>query len=220
MTELTGDPALGYLGEFLAAGLNAISFANWDSVCPSRDEERQPARHVFYHDPKESFEENRLPAIYLWRRKSKPVRVADDLYRETWDIHVAWIMEGASETHRRLRLTMMKELSTAIYRLVIADRIPQWRHPDDVTAFDVRRGSSVSNRCGFSRLQPSSIEAVELLFQRMEESAPEPYYGFELVLEADEYPEAAALYQRVPAKLNATESTNDGPDVAIRRDVA
>lgn len=220
MAELKGDPALGYLGEFLAAGINAACFDDWDSVCPGNADYRLPAKHVFYHDPKSFFEENHLPAIYLWREKETAVRVGDDLYRETWIIHVAWIMEGAQEEHRRLRMPMLKQLSTTIYDLINADRIPQWRHPLDVTAFDLRRGSSISNRCGFSRLQKAGTEAKELLFQRIEEAQPEPYFGFELTLEADEYPEPSMLYQRVPAKLNATESTNEGPDVSIRRDVA
>lgn len=183
--KTSGDPALGYLAQYLQLAVNAACDSMWggDGVCPGR----QTVGHVFMHDPKKLFEENRLPALYIWRGKSTRSRMADEMRKKTSSIQIAWINESASEDHLVARDNMMNAIADAIDMVISKDRDPEWKMPGDTDPLTVRRGSSLSKYCGWSRSQPSDDTPQELLFQRIEEAAPLPYYGFVMSVEVDEY---------------------------------
>jgi hypothetical protein len=216
---VAGDPALGYLLAFLRASVNAACGEMWESICPGRVEPRSPIPFTFAHDPKKLFDDSRLPALYCWRGKSKRTRVADDLYRRTTDIQIVWINEPGQEEHTVvIRDPAMNAISDAIDNAITGDRDPAWIVAGDADPLAAIHGSSLLDRCDFSRCQPVDDGPQELLFQRIEEAAPLPYYGFVMTVEVDEYQSkyATGIY---PSKLNASAATNAAPPVPIRIDV-
>lgn len=203
---VAGDPALGFVLEFLKASVNSDCGIAWDSVCIGR----KPIEFTFAHDPKKLFDESRLPAIYVWRGKSRRSRLADDLYMRTSLLQIAWIQEpGEEELTIGRRDSMMNAIANAIDNAITGDRHSSWFLTGDADPIAALRGSSISDACGFSRFQPSNDGPQELLFQRVEEAAPLPYYGFVMEVECDEY-QTKALQTKTPSKLVATISTNDG----------
>lgn len=204
-----GDPGLGYLVAFLKAAVNADCGALWESICPGRGTASSPVLYTFTHDPRKLFDELRLPALYVWRGKSTRARVGDDLYRRTTKVRVAWIHEPAQDEHLILRDPAMNAISDAIDIAISNDRHPSWVVTDDADPVAADRGSSLSAWCEFSRCQPTGDEPQELMFQRIEEAAPLPYYGFAMDIEIDEYPSRNPAGIQA-AKLNATTTTNDG----------
>ena len=215
--ETHGDPALGHLVEFLMGSVNAACGRKWDAqgVSPGR----KVVAFAFTHDPKKLFEENRLPAIYAWRSKSVRSRAADELRKKTTTIKIAWIGEGASESQLIARDTMMNAIADAIDRAISKGRDPTWRIDGDTDPLATRRGSSLVDICGWSRAQPTDDAPQELMFQRIEEAAALPYYGFDMGVDVDEYQENEDADRfAYPAALDAAVSTNSPLTVATISD--
>jgi hypothetical protein len=210
-----GDEALGLLGQFIRAGVNRICQAIWtNETCPGR----QTIDHVFYHDPKKLFEENRLPALYIWRGKHSHSRLGDDLYKITSTIEIAWIAEGAQEHHLVLRDPAMNAIAKAIESIIDYDSDPAWINTGDTGALAAVVGSSISAACGFSRIMPTEEAPQEFIFQKIEDAQPLPYYGFTMAVEVDESM-TLANRTRYPSKLNATGSPNGAPSIKFVEDV-
>ena len=205
-----GDPALGYLGQYLQAAVNAACEAIWDNLaCPGR----QTVKHLFFHDPKKLFDDLRLPAFYAWRGKATRKRVADDLYLKTTTIELAWIGEGAQEETLLTRDPVMNAIADAVDVALRNDSDRAWTLPGETDPVALINGTSISDACGFSRLVPTEQAAQEFIFQRIEDATPTPYYGFTIAVEADEYM-AAKAKSAIPSKLNAKLSTNAAPSTA------
>lgn len=204
--QIAGDPALGYLGEFLRVSLNQRCNGMWNSpgVCPGRD----TVANVFQHDPKKLFDELRLPALYLWRGKSTHERIADELFKRSSDIYLAWIFEGAAEAHLVKRSPFLNAVAAAMQLALIVDRHPLWLVDGDTDPKAATHGSSITGYCGWSRLQAAEDEPQEFIFQRIEPSVPLPYYGFQMRATADEYPAPDLVSPATQAKLDAAQAAN------------
>jgi hypothetical protein len=217
--SVAGDPALGYVLAFLKSAVNSACGDMWEVICPGRTETCSPILFTFARDPQKLFEDNRLPALYAWRGKSNRSRYGDDLYRRTSEIKLAWVNEPGQEDHLVTRDPAMNAIANAIDVALTGDRDPSWTIKGDSDPLAQLRGSSLSGACGFSRCQPTNDAPQELMFQRIEEAAPLPYYGFAMTVEVDEYQDKYGSWARYPARLNATQSTNGMPSVAIQQDV-
>jgi hypothetical protein len=210
-----GDPALGYLGQYLQQTVNAACEQIWDNeACPGRS----TINHVFYDDPQTLFDDFRLPAIYIWRGKSHNERRADDLYLRTTTIEIAWIGEGAQEEIDGDRSPAKAAIAKAICSALYADCDPSWLVNGETSPLALLQGSSLSDACGFSRVSPNEESPQSFVFQRIEGAAPLPYYGFTMNIEVDEY-WSRANTTRKPAKLNASSTTNAATAVVIHEDV-
>lgn len=212
-----GDPALGHLAAFLKAAVNADCGELWEEISPNRQAAQSPVLFTFTRDPRRLFEENRLPALYVWRGKSTRARVADELWKRTTKIQLTWIFEPRSEDHMTQCGPFVNAIANAIDNAITGDRHPAWSVTGDTDPLSETRGSSMSAACGFSRAQPTGDEPQELLFQRVDDAQPLPYYGINLEIEVDEYEQKGAT--GAPAKLNATLTTNDGTSTKAVEDV-
>lgn len=134
-----GDPALVYVGSFLATVLQADCGAAWLTMDPGRGEVvggvdgtrhgSGPVRRVFYSDPRLGFfEPVDLPALFVYRaEKATRVRAAADFYRRQWTLGVTWFPPRIEEsTQRREVDAFFNAISASLFRAVTFARHPSW----------------------------------------------------------------------------------------------
>jgi hypothetical protein len=207
-----GDVALGYLGQFLKAAINASCDRMWGhrGVCPGR----HTVEKIHRHDPQKLFNESKLPCLHIWRGKATRSRFADNLCKKTTRIELAWINEASQEEHLIAREPAMNAIADAIDMAVANDRVPQWIVTGDTDPLTLGNGSSLSHYCNFSRCQVVDDEPRSMTFQRIEEAQALPYYGFVMGLEVDEYQSYDVSLRGHTPRLDASQAANTTITVA------
>ena len=139
--EEISDPAISLIANYCKALLNTYAQAAWSTVAPTvKGLTTAPnglaspvVRAAFGHNPEEeSFTEDALPALYLWRAKGAPAYYLAEDYRvsdETWTL--LWLFRPAQQDARRIRQSFVN----AVYK-IIDDGIERQRDPVYVAATD------------------------------------------------------------------------------------
>lgn len=153
-----GDQLLSYLGDFLRRVIEFQCGAIWGSLSPNIP----IIKRVVCDDPTSDFNEQWLPALYIFRpgRETREVietfeQVADDYRFQKGRVTVRWIMNAASKENRRIRDQLIDPVRKAIDMTLENGRHPCWIHPDDVAdplnpldPYAATQGSSILNYTG------------------------------------------------------------------------
>lgn len=200
-----GDAALGYLGQFLQAAINRACRDLWGAVCPGRE----TVAHVFYRDPTKLFEEERLPALYLWRGKRSRSKVADGMGTKHSRIEVAWITEPAQEEHMIERDTVSNAVFDAVDEALMIQRTPEWVVPNDTDAQASTMGSLINRYTGADTIELAEAAAKSLTFESIDgDGRPLPYYGFAFSIDVTERLELDPSLGAFPNTATGTYRTN------------
>lgn len=132
-----GDPALGRVGSFLKSVINGWLTQAWGGTAvdpedrglqPRTDAAGQLAvRNVFTHDPvKHGFNDNDLPALYLWRlRGSFEQREFDRRFDDSqW--RCLWVFPPAPQEKQLLRDPWAQAVAKAVDSALYAGRYYGW----------------------------------------------------------------------------------------------
>jgi hypothetical protein len=162
-TAAVGDPALSTLGAFLQAALNRLLAPAWATVCPGRD----PVEFVYCHDPQTLFDEERLPALYMWRRSWDPEQADDGRIKRTSLIAIWWITEPGSSELLAKRDPIMNAADAAIALALRRGRDPSWIVAGDTDPMAATMGSLLVAQAGFDEVHsgPSTPLGRTLSFQ-------------------------------------------------------
>jgi hypothetical protein len=139
-----GDPALTLVAAYLKAAVNRMAGTAWAAVCPGR----LPIEHAFINDPVTQFDEERLPAVYLWRTEIDTEQFNDDTTRHTSQVALWWITEPAQNDHLVLREPVMNLMGAAISAALRKARDPAWVVAGDMEALAATQGSLVRAHAG------------------------------------------------------------------------
>lgn len=121
-----GDPALGKLGAYLQAVINAELTAAWLALRPRVPLQEQPAvKSVFLHDPDElCLNEKFLPALFIYRDNGLIEQLAEEWYADTTQLKAIWIFPPEPQEKQRPRNPWVNAVAKAI-----AYALQRWRHP-------------------------------------------------------------------------------------------
>lgn len=146
--ETLTDPGLDVLVDYFATVLTNYLSTAWSSVAPAET----LIRKKFTHDPADSFVTHDLPALYLWREKDAPSRVADDLEQTQGHLMLMWVYPPTGDIEKvARRSSFINGFAKTIHRAVFKERDPSWIHADDVTSADpaaAMYGSDVLDKAG------------------------------------------------------------------------
>lgn len=130
-----GDMLLAYFGDWLRRVMEFHCERIWQSVSPNIP----LVKRVVCNDPASDFNEQWLPALYIFRpgRETREViesfeQVADDYRFQKGRVTVRWVMNTASLENRRIRDQLIDPIRKAIDMTLEIGRHPCWIHPDDV----------------------------------------------------------------------------------------
>ena len=200
-----GDVALGYLGQFMQAAINRACRELWDAVCPGRE----TVAYVFYRDPTKLFEEERLPALYLWRGRRTRSKLADGMGTKQSRIEVAWITEPAQEEHMISRDTVSNAVLDAVDEALMMQRTPEWVVPGDTDVHSAAMGSLINSYVGADTIELAEAAAKSLTFEAVDgDGKPLPYYGFAFSIDVTEHLELDPSIGAHPNAAIATYRTN------------
>lgn len=178
-----GDVGLGHFGLFLQAAINESCQTIFDEYCPGRE----PAEFVNFHDPTKSFDESRLPALYVWRGRDKREWMAADIERKLSRIEIGWIAEPSQPAHLAIRDPLTNAIRDAVARAVFKKRCPSYVVTGDTEAVAATRGSLITTFTGFAKFAMSDGEPKSFNFDRVDgDGKPLPYYGFTFGVDVEE----------------------------------
>jgi hypothetical protein len=93
------------------------------------------------NDPTTTFEPDRLPAMYAWRKGGKYEGLADDWDVENVTIKVLWILPNPLPEEQTLRAPFVNGLQKAVYVGLRRARTPSWVVPNDPDPLAATQGS-------------------------------------------------------------------------------
>lgn len=135
-----GDPALQVLGDYVQAVCNARLAAAWATVMPGR----QVIENVFTHDPRESFNDAKTPALYVFRLKSSGEASSAELMAEDWliertQIALWWVLPSGQQDKMLARTPFANAIRKTLARALYQERDAAYQKLGDPepTALDV-----------------------------------------------------------------------------------
>jgi hypothetical protein len=196
-TDVVSDMLLQRLGAFLQAAFNRMGSTAWAVRCPGRT----VVDHVFYHDPKVLFEENRLPALYLWSGDSAREQAADDVLKDTRTIHIYWVTEPGQEEHIIGRAPFQNAVNKMLITALHRERDPAWVVSGDTDPLAATQGSFLPTWLGYNSITRGASKELELILGDKDgDGRSKIYYGIatsvvveELVTWGADYAEIAGL---------------------------
>jgi hypothetical protein len=129
---VVGDPALTKLGSFLQAVLNAECAAAWLAVQPAPIDapptvQVPVVQTVYLHDLRRfAFNENALPALFVWRERGKQEQFADDWRSDVTTFRVTWVMPALAQEEQRARQPITQAIIKAIGTYIEEGRHAAW----------------------------------------------------------------------------------------------
>lgn len=200
-----GDVGLGHFGFFLRAAINRALASAFDGVCPNRE----AVRALYFHNPAQLFQENHLPALFVWRGKSKRSRLAADIRQGTSTIEVGWISEPAQESHMVLREPIAKAVLDAVDEACFLKRCPSYVVVGDTESLASTRGSLITTFAGFSTIEMGDGDPKVFDFGRVDgDGKPLPYYGFTFGVDVTEQLTIDPSVYNSPASIHETNTVN------------
>ena len=180
-----GDPALAYLGEFLKAAINADCALAWKTkgISPSND----AVSFVFTDDPRNDFDESRLPALYIFRGKATSTTETDDLLTNVTEIKCYWLMDGAQDDHLHARTQMGNAIYMSAFRSLVRGRVPAYIVAGDTEAFAATLGSWVWGYAGVKMVRVLDSTPLSLTLDKIDgEGKSIPFLGLAMHFEITE----------------------------------
>jgi hypothetical protein len=128
-----GDPGLTKLAAFLAAVINAEVADAWALAQPFPTSAQVPAvKTVYAHDWNGfGFNENALPALFVWREKGKQEQLGEDWRSDVTAFHVLWALPAIAQEEQRARQPIINAVMKAIGTFIEEGRHPAWVDPLD-----------------------------------------------------------------------------------------
>lgn len=155
-----GDPALLKLGTYLQAVINAQLGTAWDAMRPRDGDFSLPVRAVLTHDPRRrSFNDARLPALFVFRTKGGFVRGAEEFDSDATDICVIWIYPPEIQIKQVPREPFANAVAKVVRRALELERHPSWVDAGDP---DPRAPSFDADVDSIVLAQATSTSAVSL----------------------------------------------------------
>ena len=206
------DPALRYLGEYLAAVLNTYAGDAWTEVAATEP----MVRSVFTHDPeRHDFNERDCPALFLWREESKPQRIADDIVADEPTIHMLWIFAPATQHKDRDRKPIFAAFRSLVTGALEQGRDPAWIVTGDTDTNAATRGSLIQLWAGLSRINPPSFKVAELDVELFDGGRIEPYDGILCDFRVEELRERDPSAGTWPAAITVSTKTTTDQDTDL-----
>lgn len=135
-----GDPAMGYLGNYLAAFLNAKLATAWAAVAPTL----VPVRKVFLHNPIDGeFNEADLPALFLYRTEIQGEVWADEWNVQKSTLVAQWVFPNAISYEQARRAPFVNAVAKGLHVAIEYGRDPSYVIPGDTEAIAGTKGSFV-----------------------------------------------------------------------------
>lgn len=195
-----GDRALSVIASFFQCALNDALAELWQSVAPNT----RPVDFVFTHDPKEKFNESKLPALYLFQESSTTETEADGIFKDTRVLSIYWLPRMASSVFESLRKSTQNLIGKAISQACRSGRTRSWVHPDDTDPSATDSGSFVLPFAGVERISRLLAKPLELTISIQDElEKPIAFRGWASQIQIVEYFEETPDFP-VPSALDAT----------------
>lgn len=204
--ESAGDPGLSYIGSFLKAAINAACTDEWDTVCKGRN----AVDFVVLNDPASTFDESRLPALYLFRSSFAPKIIADDYLEDAGQITCYWVMEPAQEEHIKARSNMVNAIMKSAFRALVKGRDPAWIVDGDTDTAAAVRGSFLWRYAGIDRATVVTPKPLTLQLNKLDANERQmTYSGLAMMVQIREVSSTDASIGRQPNASDGTITTND-----------
>lgn len=121
--EAVGDGALDVLLAFFKAAVNADAATAWDP----REPGRPPVLSTFAHNPEQSFNDNTLPALFLWRSgRGQVSQTADGWFVQTSQLTLTWVMQSTTQAKAIVRTPFANALDKVLARAIHYGRHPAY----------------------------------------------------------------------------------------------
>ena len=216
VTDVVGDMLLQRLGEFLKAALNRMGDAAW----LQRGGAHNVVEHVFYHNPQRLFDDQRLPALYLWRSTSDRRREGDDVCKVTSRITVYWIAEPAQEDTDTARAPFERAVDVMMARALHRERDSAWVVAGDTDPLAATQGSFLPTWLGYNWMLKANSSELELTKQVTDGDGSRVglFYGLATGVDVEELAAWDSDLGTYPPALDATIHGNpsegdDGPEL-------
>ena len=203
-TSAVGDPILDVLASFLQASVNADVSVGWAAVSPRATKPHEspvPIAHVFTHNPdKSAFEENKLPAIFVWRIGwPRLTPYSQEWKAQVSQVGVLWVPSQEEFGREQRRDPMRNAIAKAMHRNLERGRNPAWRIDGDTDPKAEDYGSFVLAALNVAKMQALDIKPFPLSITRGDREFP--YDALLLTIEltelleplVDDYPDLAEV---------------------------
>jgi hypothetical protein len=125
--KVVGDPALTKIGGFIRDVLNAYADTAWRQVTPAPKTIETPVVKTLYlHDWNSfAFNENALPALFVWRARGKIEQTAEYRSDDT-TFQVLWAFPSSKQEEQRARQPFINALVKIVAQKIGVGRDPAW----------------------------------------------------------------------------------------------
>jgi hypothetical protein len=201
-TDVVGDMGLQRIGAFLQAAINRMGNTAWRTRGGGAT--RNVVEHVFYNNPELLFDDQRLPALYLWRSTYRPQRFTDGDIKITSRVTLYWIREPAQPEIEAVRAPFEHSVNLMIERALFRERDAAWVVSGDTDALAATQGSHLPTWIGASQILKA--EGNELALTKVISDAdgerPTTFYGLATGLDVEEYSVWDPTLNTYPAALD------------------
>lgn len=143
------DQLITKFAAYLAAYLNANLSRTWAKLAPGDD---RAVRTLATASSKRAwFNDQTLPALYVFRHQMVSERRADALYWNATDLYAAWIPPKVSDEQREKRDPFIGQVGGAIQMAVRLGRHPDWIDAGDTDPEAPTLGSVLVTRAGLAK---------------------------------------------------------------------
>lgn len=197
------DPLVDNVAAFLRAYINFALAVDWSRVAPGAG---LPVRDVILTDTDRAwFHENSLPALFVFRHRARPEKIADELYRNVTQLHILWIPIPTSPEIRQTQAPMVNGVAAAIHEALLLGRHPSWVATGDEDADAAELGSVLMDRAGLSH-PPMVVDINYNPKVKVTRGDGEPidYWGALVTVECVELSSFDLALRGVPAAVNMT----------------
>lgn len=156
--EAVTDPLLGHLGAFLRASLTADLKVAWAAVAP-----REPmVRRVLLHNPEKcDVTDKDFPSLYVWRSKTTPVSLSDDVVSDEASIRVLWPFAPTNALTLSSQLPIFNGIVKSVRRSLLLGRHPAWIVAGDTDPQAPTRGSLLWKYTGIANVRIEKADPDE-----------------------------------------------------------
>ena len=192
--DAVGDPALSamlaFFKAFLVADQNVTALWNASGVAPGAP----PVIGTFPFDPMDAthvFNENTLPALFMWRDSSTDEQAGEDWEVETTQCKLLWVFPVAAQIVQTARAPFVNAMAKAIKVAVNRARTPGYVMPGDTDRLAATQGSIFHTPAGLlyasvSRHKTARVAVEMVTAPGQRPTPPRSYRGLEVTIEIKE----------------------------------
>jgi hypothetical protein len=173
------DKALDPIGAYLQAVMPTLIGAAWAAVAPKEE----LIKRVFKTRPENSLvNQNQLPALYLWRGRSRRTREADDYLIARTQVTCLWLLWWDTPTKREQRMPFQGAFTHAAHSALARGRNPAWVVAGDTVSGAATRGSVLVQQAGlFEPLDDLETQEIDISLDPERSGTPVQYKALSLV---------------------------------------